>query len=60
MVTLSTHVLEVVEKLCDRFLILKSGQLVSDMTSGQLRKLKNEKKGIDLESHLINLINTVG
>ncbi len=59
-IILSTHVLEVVEKLCDRFLILKSGQLVSDMTSGQLRKLKNEKKGIDLESHLINLINTVG
>ena len=55
-VILSTHVLEVVEKLCDRFLILKSGKLISDMTSEELEKLRSKEKGIDLESHLINLI----
>ena len=56
-VILSTHVLEVVEKLCDRFLILKSGKIISDMTSEELHNLKSKEKGIDLESHLITLMN---
>lgn len=53
-VMLSTHVLEVVEKVCDRLLLLKSGALVSDMTSEQLQSLSAE--ATDLESHLISLM----
>jgi len=52
-VILSTHVLEVVEKLCDRFVILNDGKIVSDMTTEEL----NKEAVLDLESHLLNLMN---
>ncbi|MFQ5675564.1 MAG: ABC transporter ATP-binding protein [bacterium] len=53
-VILSTHVLEVVEKVCDRLLLLKSGALVSDMTAEKLQSLTNA--ATDLEAHLISLM----
>lgn len=52
-VILSTHGLEVVEKLCDRFVILNDGKIVSDMTTEEL----NKEAVLDLESHLLNLMN---
>ncbi len=50
-VLLSTHAIEVVEKLCDRYVILQSGKVVGDIDAGQYRQQQG-----DLESYIIGLL----
>ncbi len=53
-VMLSSHVLDVVEKLCNRNLILKEGLLVADLSSGELEEMN--RKGQSLEGHLMEIL----
>ncbi|RPH92019.1 MAG: ABC transporter ATP-binding protein [Calditrichaeota bacterium] len=47
LVFLSTHIVEIVEKLCDRYLVLKNGELIADRPAA---------KGVaDLEQELLRL-----
>ena len=52
-VILSTHVLEIIEKLCDRYLILKQGKIVADLDE---ESLKNDSDSIALESHVLRIL----
>jgi len=54
-VLLSTHVLEVIEKLCDRYLVLKAGRLLADV---QATEWKAGRAGLSegLEEYIIRLL----
>ncbi len=58
-VFLSTHILEVVEKLCNRNLILKDGQLIADLNGDELAELSSNNKGLDLETYLIRMLDKI-
>ena len=51
-VILSTHVLEVIEKICDRYVILKAGQIIADLNAHEFDKTDNG----DLEQHVLELL----
>jgi ABC-2 type transport system ATP-binding protein len=51
-VVLSTHTLEVVEKICSRYVIMKKGTLVADIDA----RLFRGQQSIDLESYIMNLL----
>ncbi|MBD3386143.1 ATP-binding cassette domain-containing protein [candidate division KSB1 bacterium] len=51
-VVLSTHTLEVVEKICSRYVIMKKGALVADIDAGLFRRQQN----VDLENYIMNLL----
>lgn len=53
-VLLSTHVLEVVEKLCDRYLLLNDGQLLADLQAAEIQAHK--KKTNDIEQFLLEML----
>lgn len=48
-VILSSHTLEVLEKICDRFLVLKGGKIIADLKSDQFQTP-------DLESRILQLL----
>ena len=48
----SSHIIDVVEKICDRIAIIKKGQLRAIISMKEL-----EEKGIDLEQYYIDVIN---
>ncbi len=48
----SSHIIDVVEKICDRIAIIKKGKLRACVTLKQL-----EEKGIDLEEFYLSIIN---
>lgn len=50
-VILSTHVLEVIEKICDRYIFLKNGKIIADIIA---REFQNSGK--DLEKYIIELL----
>jgi ABC-2 type transport system ATP-binding protein len=50
-VVLSTHVLEVIEKMCDRYLILKAGTIIADVDAKEFAEGK-----IDLEERVLGLL----
>lgn len=52
-VILSTHVLEVIEKICDRYIILKNGRIVEDVTAENFKTNASAKNGHDLERYVI-------
>lgn len=56
-VILSSHVLEIVEKLCERNLIFKDGSLIADLSAEELEKLKAKDHG--LEGYLVGLLDTL-
>jgi ABC-2 type transport system ATP-binding protein len=51
-VVLSTHVLEVIEKVCDRYIILKSGKVIADLKAQNFER----EEHMDLERHVLNLL----
>lgn len=51
-VILSTHVLEVIEKICDRYIILKSGAIISDVNAHDFEGIGH----MDLEQHVMDLL----
>jgi ABC-2 type transport system ATP-binding protein len=55
-VILSTHVLEVVEKLCDRYLILQDGRLAADLDAEALAKATETPDARGLEAYLIDIL----
>jgi ABC-2 type transport system ATP-binding protein len=56
-VILSTHVLEVVEKLCNRNLILNNGKLVADLGPEELDELTRKQGSGGLETYLVDILN---
>ncbi len=52
-VILSTHVLEVVEKICDRYLVLKQGKIIADLQAEEINNLA----GGGLEKYIIEMLN---
>ena len=48
----SSHIIDVVEKICDRIAIIKKGQLRAIISMKEL-----EEQGIDLEQYYIDIIN---
>lgn len=51
-VILSTHVLEVIEKICDRYIVLKSGRIIADVNAHDFDKTGHA----DLEQHVLALL----
>ncbi|HEX9017727.1 MAG TPA: AAA family ATPase, partial [Anaerolineaceae bacterium] len=55
-VMLSTHILEIAERMCDRIGIINKGKLVAVGTLDELRSLgKNEEGGASLEDIFLDL-----
>lgn len=48
-VMLSTHIMQEVEAICDRVIIIKEGQIVADNTTAGIQKLEVEKQTIFVE-----------
>jgi ABC-2 type transport system ATP-binding protein len=57
-VILSTHVLEVVAKLCNRYLIMSQGMLLADLDAHQMMQLRDGQEDFDLEKHIIGILRT--
>ena len=56
-IILSSHALEVIEKICDRYLVLKNGEIIADLTAHGFKKSDVVKEDIDLEGYIIQLLN---
>jgi len=41
-VILSTHVLEVIEKICDRYIVLKNGKIISDLKAKDFQNISHQ------------------
>jgi ABC-2 type transport system ATP-binding protein len=54
-VLLSTHVLEVIEKLCDRYLVLKAGRLLADVQAAEWKAARTDSDE-GLEEYIIHLL----
>ncbi len=46
---------EIVEKICDRYLVLKNGKIIADLTADSLKKDVVEEQ-IDLETYVLQLL----
>ncbi|MDH3217152.1 MAG: ABC transporter ATP-binding protein [Candidatus Krumholzibacteria bacterium] len=55
-VILSTHTLEVVEKLCDRYLLLKKGRIIADLKADEFTGQGGVGEGGSLERHVIQVL----
>jgi ABC-2 type transport system ATP-binding protein len=55
-IILSTHTLEVVEKLCDRYLLLKEGRVIADLKADEVTGQRGVGEGGSLERHVIQLL----
>ena len=51
-ILLSTHILEMIEKICDRYVVLKNGKIIEDIDA---RSFAAAPSG-DLESHIIKVL----
>lgn len=51
-VILSTHVLEVIEKICQRYVVLKAGKIIADLAA---ERFKNESE-YHLEDYIVTLL----
>jgi len=56
-VILSTHTLEVIEKLCDRYVLLRNGQVIADLTAAEVAHAEGPGS---LESYVIRLFSESG
>lgn len=52
-IILATHILEVLEKICSRFLILSHRKLVADLSETDIQHMKTENPSFDLERFII-------
>lgn len=50
-IILSTHTWEVIEKICNRIIVLKSGQIIADLNAQESAKM-----AIDFEKHILALL----
>lgn len=57
-IILSTHVMEVIEKICDRYLVLKQGKIIADIDPEKLKSIDEFKKNPDIEKYIIQLLDT--
>jgi ABC-2 type transport system ATP-binding protein len=55
-VILSTHTLEVVEKLCDRYLLLKDGRVIADLKADEVSGQPGVGEGRSLEQYVIQML----
>jgi len=55
-IILSTHVMEVIEKICDRYLVLKQGKIIADIDPEKLKLTDIFKKEPDIEKYIIQLL----
>ena len=55
-VLFSTHILEVVEKICDRYIIMVKGKLIKDLTVDEFSRLLESRPEIDFEKFILGLI----
>ncbi len=56
-IIISTHVLEVLEKICDRYIVLKAGEILAQFSADDFNQEKNTNSNIDLEKRIIQLLN---
>ena len=54
-VLLSTHVLEVIEKLCDRYVVLQSGRVIADLDAAEWKAGHGQRAG-GLEEYIMTLL----
>ncbi len=52
-IILATHILEVLEKICDRFLILSDRKLAVDLSDAEIQQMKKQDPLFDLERYVI-------
>ncbi|MFQ5636756.1 MAG: ATP-binding cassette domain-containing protein [bacterium] len=57
-IILSSHVLEVIEKICDRYLVLKNGEIIADLEANRFKETDLAGKDMDLEKYIIQLLET--
>jgi ABC-2 type transport system ATP-binding protein len=55
-VVLSTHVLEVIEKYCDRYIVMQEGAVAADVGSERFRAEARSGAFADLEQYVIHLL----
>jgi ABC-2 type transport system ATP-binding protein len=55
-VLLSTHLLDMVERICDRMIVLRRGRKLGEGTTEQLRALAGLPPGAELEAALLKLL----
>lgn len=48
----SSHIIDIVEKLCDRIIIIKNGKIVTSLKLDELKE-----KGVSLEEYYLDIIN---
>ncbi|MGI6462181.1 MAG: ABC transporter ATP-binding protein [Candidatus Scatomorpha sp.] len=56
LVLLSSHLLDLVENLCDRYVIIKNGTIIADGTKEELLSKANMDFGSTMESVYLNLV----
>jgi len=59
-VILSTHTLEVVERLCDRYLLLKNGRVIADLKADEVTGRLDAGEGGSLERYVIQMLSDPG
>lgn len=55
-IIISTHILEIIEKICDRYLVLKNGKIIVDLTSDNFKEFDTIEEHIDLETYVIQIL----
>jgi ABC-2 type transport system ATP-binding protein len=55
-VVLSTHVMEAVETMCDRYLVLAKGKVVADLRAEDISGVGSVRVGSDLEEYITRLL----
>ena len=55
-IILSTHTLEVVEKVCDRYLLLKEGRVIADLKADEAAGQRDVEEAGGLEQYVIQLL----
>ena len=57
-IILSTHVMEVIEKICGRYLVLREGGIIADIDPDKLKETDAFKRDPDIEKYIIQLLDS--